>query len=183
MSSVRAAAGAPAKLALVVALVVTIVAASQACGRVQADADPERGRTGEATYYAPGIMEQVWARRVRWGDVGDCADCIGAVALLDQADLGKRVWVTAPPSEAFPDGDTVGPLLVVDCARAADRERLRRRGWVVDLPWWIALRWKALAGPVEPVTVTFAEPDGTAGAAGWEGLDPCCGPGPVRIRN
>lgn len=106
---------------------------------------------GSVTYYNPGIMEATYQARLQWGHVAPCADCIGLIALLDREHLGKRVWLQRPghPVE--------GPFLVTDCAAAKDRARLRARGLVAEVGWPVAQRWR-MTGPIEGVTVYFADP-------------------------
>ncbi len=108
---------------------------------------------GHATYYADGVMEAVWSYRIREGDVGACPNCIGAVAMLHAADVGRIVWVEH-------DDEILGPFMVVDCAAAQDFPTLVRRGTVVEVPYWVAQRWE-MAGPVD-VRVLDRPPHGQA---------------------
>jgi len=103
-------------------------------------------QVGWATYYAPGLMEQVAGNRLTWGQINLCSDCVGYVALLDPRDIGRRVWVKYGHRWE-------GPFLVVDCAQAAHREGLIARDWVVDVDWQTSQRWR-LRQP-EWVTVSF----------------------------
>lgn len=107
--------------------------------------------TGSVTYYNPGIMEATYRARLQWGHVAPCPDCVGMIALLDPAHLGKRVWLQRPghPIE--------GPFLVVDCAAEKDRARLRARGLVGEVGWPVAQRWRMTA-PIHGVTVWFTNP-------------------------
>ena len=98
--------------------------------------------TGEATYYAAGVFEQVAANR-HMQLPGACPECIGYVSLLQCTDIGQRVWVNN-------GHETVGPLLNVDCAAEHHRDALLERGWVADLPFWLAERWDMRG----PITVT-----------------------------
>ncbi len=66
------------------------------------------GPVGEATYYGPGLMEQVLDYRLKAGEVQLCRECIDYVALLDPEHIGKKVWLR------HPSGEVVGPLLVID---------------------------------------------------------------------
>lgn len=100
--------------------------------------------SGQATYYNPGVFAEVWANRS--SSMPQCQDCIGYAAMLDCKDLGKRIWVTY-------NDETVGPLYVIDCANRRHRAALAQKGWVVDLPFWLAKRW-SLTGPVT-VTVSY----------------------------
>lgn len=114
---------------------------------------------GQATYYNPGLAEQVLTNRLAWGHVQPCAECVGYVALLERAMVGERVWLQRPgqPPE--------GPFLVIDCAAAGHQAALRKRGWAVDVDWQTAQRW-GMRGPV-PVTVLTAVPVALPAAA-WE---------------
>ena len=71
-------------------------------------------QTGLATYYAPGMMEYVAGYRQTQGQLPACPECVGTVALLRAGDIGRKVWLQAP------DGERVGPFLVIDCARRQD---------------------------------------------------------------
>lgn len=113
---------------------------------------------GEVTYYAgpkePGqssLMKKVWNWRVWKGHVPECAECVDAVALIDPEHIGKKVWLK------HPDGEIVGPLMVADCAEAKHRPNLRKRGWVADISWELAQKWR-MNGPLKGVTVLFAPP-------------------------
>jgi len=117
--------------------------------------------TGEVTYYAPpreeggsSLMKRVWNWRVWKGHVPECPECIDAVALLEPHHIGEKVWLR------HPNGEVVGPLMVVDCAEAKHRPNLRKRGWVADVSWELAQEWK-MSRPLEGVTVLF-EPPSTA---------------------
>jgi hypothetical protein len=100
---------------------------------------------GSATYYNPGIMDQVYANRLAWGQVEPCGECVGMVALIDAERIGERVWLS------FDGGSShVGPMLVVDCATAGHREALLARGWAVDVGWDT---WQRLGLPKMPVPV------------------------------
>jgi hypothetical protein len=100
---------------------------------------------GSATYYNPGLMDEVYANRLAWGQVQPCGECVGMVALLDAERIGERVWLS------FDGGAShVGPMLVVDCATAAHRADLVRRGWAVDVDWDT---WQRLGLPKMPVPV------------------------------
>jgi len=108
-------------------------------------------RTGVATYYAKGVIERVYEYRLRIGQISECSDCRGFVALLSPSDLGKKVWLRHPSK------GTIGPLLVVDCAAKQDVKALQARGWVVDLGYSTSRGW-GLRGPLDDVTVLQAEP-------------------------
>lgn len=113
---------------------------------------------GEVTHYGPprngraSLMVRVWNWRIYYGYVPECPECVDAVALVDPEHIGKKVWLQ------HPDGEIVGPLMVVDCAEAKHRANLRERGWVADISWELAQRWD-MNGPLEGVTVLFEEPE------------------------
>lgn len=107
--------------------------------------------TGEATFYGSGVMEQVYAYRVKAGDIRPCPECVDMVALLYPDTIGRKVWLE------HPDGSVVGPLLVVDCAQKQDVAALVRRKWVVDVSWRLGHYW-AMRGPLDGVTVHFTPP-------------------------
>ena len=100
---------------------------------------------GEATYYNPGVMEAVYQYRRETGTVPECSDCLGAVAMLSPADLGRKVWI------AQLGGVPTGPYIVADCAAPQHIARLQARGWLIDLPYDLAMQW-GMAGPIQ-VTV------------------------------
>lgn len=105
---------------------------------------------GDASYYAPGVMEQVLDYRLGRGQVLPCPTCAGYVALLDRQDIGRLVWLDW--------GDGIdGPYLAIDCAAAEHRAGLERRGRVVEVDYATAMRHR-MAGPV-PVRVLWAPPE------------------------
>ncbi len=97
-------------------------------------------------------MVRVWNWRIYYGYVPECPECVDAVALVDPEHIGKKVWLQ------HPDGEIVGPLMVVDCAEKKHRNNLRKRGWVADISWELAQRWE-MKGPLEGVKVLFEEPE------------------------
>jgi hypothetical protein len=105
---------------------------------------------GSLTYYAEGLMQEVYANRLAWGHVEPCAECVGQIALLDREHVGRHAYLTI-------DGETSGPYLVVDCAADKDRERLRARGLVGEVDHATAARLGMLGGPLEDVTVFAME--------------------------
>ncbi len=105
---------------------------------------------GLATYYNPGVMEQVLGYRLAAGDIDPCPECVGQVALLRAGDIGRRVWLQPP------GGDPVGPFLVVDCARRQDVQPLLDRNWVVDVSFEVGQYWGMLR-PLDGVIV-FEDP-------------------------
>lgn len=105
---------------------------------------------GKAMYYNPGIMQEVYAYRLKLGQIAPCGECVGYVALLHKGDINRRVWLQ------WPDGGVEGPFLVIDVAASRHVAMLLSRGWVVDVDYSTALR-HGMAGPV-PVTVLDAAP-------------------------
>jgi hypothetical protein len=100
---------------------------------------------GDASYYAPGLMERVLEYRLDTGRVQPCTQCIGYVALLDATDMGRLVWLDWGGGSA---GDGIdGPYLVADCAQAEHRASLVARRRVVEVDWPTAKRHR-MAGPV-----------------------------------
>ena len=97
--------------------------------------------SGLATRYDPGTMDQVYQNRQRWGQVTECPECLGRVALLDCSRLDERVWLRV-------DGAWLGPVHVVDCAAGHDRERLVKKNFAVDLGWLLA-RWLGVIDDVK----------------------------------
>ena len=102
--------------------------------------------TGLATFYAPGMMEYVFDYRQAQGEVPECLDCVGTVALLRAGDLGRKVWLQPP------DGEPVGPFLVIDCAHTGDIEMLLARDWAVDVSYELGQLW-GMDRPLAGVTV------------------------------
>ena len=86
-------------------------------------------QTGLATFYASGMMEYVEGYRHSQGQLPSCPECVGTVALLRAGDIGRKVWLQSP------DGERVGPFLVIDCARRQDVDPLVARGWAVDVSY------------------------------------------------
>lgn len=91
---------------------------------------------GISTYYNPGVMDQVLEYRLRAGDITDCLECIGYIALVRAGDINRRVWMK------MPDGSVEGPYLVADCAGRNHVARLLGIGWGVDVDWETAQRWE-----------------------------------------
>ena len=113
-------------------------------------------QTGLATYYAPGMMEYVAGYRQTQGQLPACPECVGTVALLRAGDIGRKVWLQAP------DGERVGPYMVIDCARRQDVDPLLARGWVVDVSYELGQAW-GMNRPLEGVTVLEDPADATVG--------------------
>lgn len=103
-------------------------------------------RTGLATYYALGLMENVQRYREAQAEISACPECVGAVALLRAGDIGRKVWLQPPSS------DPVGPFLVVDCARQQDVEPLLARNWAVDVSYELGQLW-GMTRPLTGVTI------------------------------
>jgi hypothetical protein len=104
---------------------------------------------GLAMYYNPGVMDRVLQRQIGWGNVTECRECIGRVALLREGDMDRRIWLQRP-------GHAVeGPFWVVDQAAERDVPGLVRRNWAVDVDYETAMRWK-MRGPI-PIIV-LADP-------------------------
>jgi hypothetical protein len=104
---------------------------------------------GLAMYYNPGVMEQVLKRQLGWGDVTECDECIGRVALLREGDMDRRIWLQRPGHAAE------GPFWVVDQAAEHDVPDLLKRNWAVDVDYETAMRWE-MRGPI-PIIV-LADP-------------------------
>lgn len=99
--------------------------------------------SGVATYYSPGVFEEVWDNRSQ--TMEPCADCVGYAA-MDCKYLGQKVWVS--------NGDEwVGPLYVIDCGPIPSASLPRH---VVEVDYWLAKKWDMRA-PIE-VVVTFQKP-------------------------
>ena len=106
--------------------------------------------SGHASYYNPGVMDIVWQNRLNTGRVGPCAECAGAIAMLREGDIGRKVWLEHK-------GEVLGPFMVVDCAGPKHYARLVEKEEVAELPYWLAQRWKML-GPID-VTVLDRPPE------------------------
>lgn len=100
---------------------------------------------GYATFYAPGVMEQVIANRVSWGQI-QYVEPWFAIAVLDCHRIGQKAMIEW-------NGSMDGPYTIVDCAREADKPELERRRVVVDVSWQIAKRHK-MKGPT-PVRLIY----------------------------
>jgi hypothetical protein len=103
---------------------------------------------GRATYYSPGLMEQVAANRGI-----TLAGYAGGVALNRARDLRRAVWIE------WAGGPITGPYLVVDCAaRGTDYELRERLHLILEVDAQTAqARGFFDVGPV-PVTVWFTNP-------------------------
>lgn len=107
---------------------------------------------GQASYYAPGLMDEVYANRLGWGHVQPCESCVGMVALLDVGNLGRLVYL-----DFGDDLGIEGPFLVVDVAQAEHRAGLRKRNRVVEVDYATARRHH-MNGPI-PVRVLWRPPE------------------------
>jgi hypothetical protein len=101
-------------------------------------------------YYDPWVMDGVLHYRRSAGNVDECIECVGYIALLRAGDINRRVWIQ------FLDGSYEGPFQVTDVAARGDIPDLTRRGWVVDVDWTTAARWGMQGGV--PVTILEAPP-------------------------
>lgn len=96
--------------------------------------------SGWLTYYASGVMEQVYANRLLWGHVQPCPACVGLAAAIDREMVGKYVALRGPEGWE-------GPFLVVDCAMMQHVANLRERGIIGEVDYPTAKRWQ-MRGPV-----------------------------------
>lgn len=101
-------------------------------------------------YYNPGVMRQVVEYRENMGEIDECSECIGYVALLRAGDLNRKIWIQ------WGDGAVEGPFLVADVAARHHVDMLIRRGWAVDVDNRTAVR-RGLFMPVD-VTIYDAPP-------------------------
>lgn len=102
---------------------------------------------GLATYYSPGLMEQVAVNRGM-----DLTGYHSGVALNRAGDLRRTVWLT------WPDGQVTGPHLVIDCAQRnhyATRESQRR---IVEVAAELAQEIGFYRVGPHPVRVLFRQP-------------------------
>ncbi len=114
-------------------------------------------QTGLATFYASGMMEYVEGYRRDRGQLPDCPECVGTVALLRAGDIGRKVWLEPP------GGERIGPFLVIDCARTEDIPPLVDRNWAVDVSYEVGQFW-GMDRPLDGVTV-LADPADEAAPA------------------
>ncbi len=96
--------------------------------------------TGLATFYNPGVFQQVLATRGLPADACTSQGHVGCVAMLHEADQGRTVCING-----------YGPLLVVDSAASHHRDALVAKGWVIDID---PDAWDALGFPAAPTSVT-----------------------------
>lgn len=102
---------------------------------------------GLAMYYNPNVFERVLEFRRSAGNVTECAECIGYVALLRRGDVDRRVWLRREGKPAE------GPFWVVDVAAKHHVGQLLERGWAVDVDYETAMRW----GMNRPIPITVLE--------------------------
>ena len=104
-------------------------------------------QNGLATYYAPGLMEQVAENREL-----SLEGYEGGVALNRAGDLNRSVWLD------WGDGEIAGPYLVVDCAQRDHFVERERQGRIVEVSAEVAQAHGFFeVGPVD-VGVWFVEP-------------------------
>jgi len=80
-------------------------------------------------------MKKVWNWRV-WQ---------GHVPSAPSASTRSRWSIRAHREEGLdpaPERRSRRPLMVVDCAEAKHRNNLRKRGWIADISWELARKWK-----------------------------------------
>ena len=104
---------------------------------------PDTVDTGLATYYAPGLMDQV--RQNRDITLPPGATC---VALNRAGDLERTVWLER--------GGRVYQAVSCDCAQADHYDERLEQDRIVEVPYDLALSWK-MDGP-EPVRVYYYPP-------------------------
>lgn len=141
------------------AIVLACLAAPAALAQDLAPGYWEQSRlpqTGLATFYAPGMMEYVESYRLSAAQLPACPECVGTVALLRAGDIGRKVWLQPP------DGERIGPFLVIDCARRQDVDALLSRGWVVDVSYELGQVWQ-MDRPLAGVTVLEDPADAASG--------------------
>lgn len=113
--------------------------------------------TGLATYYEPGLFEEVLHNR----QLPPCAECIGYVALLEPEYIGGQVWLRLEGQEP------IGPFLIVDCGPQdpVAKATLKTRGWAVDVDW---ATWQRLGLPRRPVRMAVLQirPEKTCAGGG-----------------
>jgi len=107
---------------------------------------------GKATRYNPGVMEQVVANRLRWGQLNLDRPHAGYVALADCKYLNRMVSLEIPGQGSF------GPFLVADCGAEEHQQYLQDIGFAVDLSWQLAVRFGAVQAPIRGVKVFLHRP-------------------------
>ena len=107
--------------------------------------------SGWASYYAKGVMPEVYTNRLTWQQIEPCPECLGNVAVLDKELLGQKLWLTL-------DGITYhGPYLIADCAAQQDYAHLKAKNLVVELSY---KTWQELGLPRDlvSITITYVDP-------------------------
>lgn len=112
---------------------------------------------GKVMYYNPGVMERVLAFRLEAGHVTECPECVGYAAMLRGKDLDRRIWIERTGHLAE------GPFWVIDVAAPQHVPMLLERGWVGDVDYETAMRWR-MAGPVSARVLAQPPPDAFLGA-------------------
>jgi hypothetical protein len=97
---------------------------------------------GEATFYSAGVFDQVWIQ-YRSTYMAPCVECVGYAAMYDESFIGSKVWITH-------NGDTVGPLYVIDCGEFLTPNR------IVEVDESLFVKWRKSA-PID-VTLSFQDP-------------------------
>lgn len=87
---------------------------------------------GQVTYYADGVMEQVYENRLAGKTayaVLPCATCIGMIAVEDCALIGQLAYLTRPgqPRE--------GAFLIADCGRFVTPGRIAEVDYATARSW------------------------------------------------
>ena len=103
---------------------------------------------GQASYYGPGVMEQVYETRLAGRTayaVQPCEICVGMVALADCTLIGNYAYLTRPglPRE--------GPFLITDCGLFITPGR------VVEVDYETAQAWQMRAPLNEIVVIVVTQ--------------------------
>lgn len=96
---------------------------------------------GEATFYSTGMFDQVWQYRSTY--MAPCIECVGYASMGDPMYIGSKVWIMY-------NGDTVGPLYVIDCGKFLTPNR------IVEVDESLFVRWKK-SRPIN-ITLSFQDP-------------------------
>lgn len=110
---------------------------------------------GDGSFYAKTVMEATLAYNIGRGKLQPCARCVGYVATMNAADMGRLVYLQ------WSNGLIDGPYLVADAAQAEHRAGLIARHRVVEYDFHTAqahAKLGALAGPI-PVRVLWLPPE------------------------
>lgn len=87
---------------------------------------------GALTYYDEGVFPEVVRNRLAYGQVEPCPECVGFIAVRDCEHLGDHAYLRVPGR------DTIGPLLIVDCAAQQHRAGMTKRGRIAEVEPWLA---------------------------------------------